>query len=286
MKNTSLFSLKSTSLILVVLAFITSVQSADAQVIFQEDKNNFITLVEKPDETETKDRANQHPFALHEQDVAAILSAIQVVKNKNSSTPLFSGEQIKLLAAHLPRALSQASGQQDVIFALGKEKRYLAGLKTQTYYVAGSIFVADNQLNILIGEYDKVANNAYEMAYDPTSQGLVKYDFNFGKRERAKFSFNRPVSFSVSGIELKTKNRFDWVVAPTQLALATTKREEKFSPPNRENTPTTRDKSISATLPTEDEVIARFKRLDALKKAKLISEKEYAQKRQQLLDEL
>mmetsp|Transcript_16696 Transcript_16696/g.21934 ORF Transcript_16696/g.21934 Transcript_16696/m.21934 type:complete len:287 (-) Transcript_16696:47-907(-) len=286
MKNTSLFSLRSAQPILLALLFITTVHIADAQVIFQEDKNNFIRLVEKQNEADSDMRANQHPFTLQEQDVSAILSAIQVVKNKNTSTPLFSNEQVALLATYLPEALRTATAQQDVIFALSKEKRYLAGLKTQTYYVAGSIFVADDQLNILIGEFDKVTNKAYEMAYDPTSQGLVKYDFNFGKRERAKFSFNRPVSFSVSGIELKTKNRFDWVVAPTQLALATTKREEKFSPPNRENTPTTRDKSISATLPTEDEVIARFKRLDALKKAKLISEKEYAQKRQQLLDEL
>jgi hypothetical protein len=173
MKNISLFLLRSAQPILLALLFITTVHIADAQVIFQEDKNNFIRLVEKQNETDSDMRANQHPFTLQEQDVSAILSAIQVVKNKNTSTPLFSNEQVALLAAYLPEALRTATAQQDVIFALSKEKRYLAGLKTQTYYVAGSIFVADDQLNILIGEFDKVANKAYEMAYDPTTLILV-----------------------------------------------------------------------------------------------------------------
>jgi len=286
MKNISLFSLRSAHPILLALLFITTVCIADAQVIFQEDKNNFIRLVEKPSEADSDMRANQHPFTLQQQDVSAILSAIQVIKNKNTSTPLFSNEQVALLAAYLPEALRTATAQQDVIFALSKEKRYLAGLKTQTYYVAGSIFVADDQLNILIGEFDKVANKAYEMAYDPTSQGLVKYDFDFGNRKQAKFSFDSPLSFSAPGIELKTKSRFDWVVAPTQLAFEAPIEKETLSPANRENTPSTEDVSGSGSLPAENDIVARFKRLDALKKANLISETEYAEKRRQLLDEL
>ena len=286
MKNISLFSLRSAQPFLLTLLFITTVHIADAQVIFQEDKNNFIRLVEKQNETDSDMRTNQHPFTLQEQDVSAILSAIQVVKNKNTSTPLFSNDQVALLAAYLPEALRTATAQQDVIFALSKEKRYLAGLKTQTYYVAGSIFVADDQLNILIGEFDKVANKAYEMAYDPTSQGLVKYDFDFGNRKQAKFSFDSPLSFSAPGIELKTKNRFDWVVAPTQLAFDAPVEKETLSPANRENTPSKKDVAGSAPLPAENDIVARFKRLDALKKANLISETEYAEKRRQLLDEL
>ncbi len=262
MKNISLFSLRSAHPILLALLFITSVHIADAQVIFQEDKNNFIRLVEKPSEADSDMRANQHPFTLQQQDVSAILSAIQVIKNKNTSTPLFSNEQVALLAAYLPEALRTATAQQDVIFALSKEKRYLAGLKTQTYYVAGSIFV------------------------DPTSQGLVKYDFDFGNRKQAKFSFDSPLSFSAPGIELKTKSRFDWVVAPTQLAFEAPIEKETLSPANRENTPSKEDVSGSGSLPAENDIVARFKRLDALKKANLISETEYAEKRRQLLDEL
>ena len=169
---------------------------------------------------------------------------------------------------------------------LVKRSAIWQAFKTQTYYVAGSIFVADDQLNFLIGEFDKVANKAYEMAYDPTSQGLVKYDFDFGNRKQAKFSFDSPLSFSAPGIELKTKSRFDWVVAPTQLAFEAPVEKETLSPANRENTPSKKDVAGSASLPAENDIVARFKRLDALKKAKLISETEYAEKRRQLLDEL
>ncbi len=286
MKNMSLFSLRSTRLVMAILLFTTSVHIADAKVIFQKDKNNFIRLVEKPNETDRDMRANQHPFTLHERDITAILSGIQVVKNQNTSTPLFSNEQVSLLAAYLPEALNTATAQQDVIFALSKEKRYLAGLKTQTYYVAGSIFVADNQLNILIGEFDKVANKAYEMAYDPTSQGLVKYDCDVGNRKHAKFSFDSPLSFSAPGIQLKTKSRFDWVVAPTQLAFEAPVEKETLSLSNRENTNSEKDISGSAPLSKKNDIVARFKRLNALKNANLISETEYAEKRRQLLDEL
>jgi hypothetical protein len=286
MKSTSLFFLNLSRLFFLFIVLIPLVRNADAQTIFQEDKNNFIALVEKPKEKNSGKRANQHPFTLHEQDITAILSAIQVVKNRNTSTPLFTSEQVALLAAYLPQALRKATAQQDIIFALSKEKRYLAGFKTQTYYVAGSFFVVDSKLNILIGEFDKVANKAYEMAYDPTSQGLVKYDFDFGNRKQAKFSFDSPLSFSAPGIELKTKNRFDWVVAPTQLAFEAPVEKETLSPANRENTPSKKDVAGSAPLPAENDIVARFKRLDALKKANLISETEYAEKRRQLLDEL
>ena len=97
MKNISLFSLRSAQPFLLTLLFITTVHIADAQVIFQEDKNNFIRLVEKQNETDSDMRANQHPFTLHEQDLSAILSAIQVVKNKNTSTPLFPTNRLRYL---------------------------------------------------------------------------------------------------------------------------------------------------------------------------------------------
>jgi len=62
--------------------------------------------------------------------------------------------------------------------------------------------------------------------------------------------------------------------------------KETLSPANRENTPSKEDVSGSGSLPAENDIVARFKRLDALKKANLISETEYAEKRRQLLDEL
>ena len=82
------------------------------------------------------------------------------------------------------------------------------------------------------------------------------------------------------------KNRFDWVVAPTTLTLEASVEEETLSPSNRENTPSKKDVAGSAPLPAENDIVARFKRLDALKKANLISETEYTEKRRQLLNEL
>ena len=72
MKNISLFLLRSAQPILLALLFITTVHIADAQVIFQEDKNNFIRLVEKQNETD-RHACQPAPFTLQEQDVSAIL---------------------------------------------------------------------------------------------------------------------------------------------------------------------------------------------------------------------
>ena len=93
---------------------------------------------------------------------------------------------------------------------MAKEKRTLGGLKKQTYFIAGRVFFNDGLLNLIIGEYNRIANSAYEMAYDPTNQGLVEYDFNYGERVVSKFPFNEKLAFTLSSVTMKS-TRTDWV---------------------------------------------------------------------------
>lgn len=249
-----------------------------AKDIWQEDKNTYIKI------SPSQDVNNSHPFSLSNESVSKILTSIHVKKSSKSTEPLFSEEQITLLSNYLPIALSKAASNEDVIFALSQKKSSLGGLKTSTYYVSGSAFVSEGKLNILIGEHNKVANRAYEMAYDPTNQGIVEYDFNFGNRIKPKFGFDTPVSFTANGLALANSNRNDWIVS--ELDVQPMQSVAKNTMMVSTNVQPTVIKASMQENEKSDDLVARFKQLEALKNANLITEEEYKMKRKQLLDEL
>lgn len=274
--------MKITRLNLIFISTITSlffnINLSIAADIWQEDKNNYIKI------SPSQDANNSHPFSLSNEAVSKILTSIHIKKNSKSTELLFSEEQITLLSHYLPIALSKAASDEDVIFALSQKKSSLGGLKTSTYYVSGTAFVSEGKLNILIGEHNKVANRAYEMAYDPTNQGIVEYDFNFGNRIKPKFGFDTPVSFTANGLTLANNNRSDWIISELNVQpLQAMAKNTVVASTNAQ--PTVIKASIQENEKSND-LVARFKQLEALKNANLISVEEYKMKRKQLLDEL
>lgn len=274
--------MKITRLNLIFISTITSlffnINLSIAADIWQEDKNNYIKI------SPSQDANNSHPFSLSNEAVSKILTSIHIKKNSKSTELLFSEEQITLLSHYLPIALSKAASDEDVIFALSQKKSSLGGLKTSTYYVSGTAFVSEGKLNILIGEHNKVANRAYEMAYDPTNQGIVEYDFNFGNRIKPKFGFDTPVSFTANGLTLANNNRSDWIISELNVQpLQAMAKNTVVASTNAQ--PTVIKASIQENEKSDD-LVARFKQLEALKNANLISVEEYKMKRKQLLDEL
>lgn len=263
---------------LVIFLFLPLHQAQSAE-LYKEGKNNYITL------KKNEDGKNQHPFHLSEEAVTHVLSGISITQDDNDrgTAPLFSGHQVTLLATYLPIALKQAKPDEDIVFSLSKEVRTLGGLKKQTLYVTGSVFIENDRLNILIGEFDKAANRAYEMAYDPTAQGLVKYSFSYGHREQQAFGFSKPLTFTATGLAFGRENRYDWITASTDLTALAKESVPLVQQPDLSVAPASSAKHSAAKQET---LITRFKRLETLKKAKLISEEEYQEKRQQLLDQL
>ncbi|WP_218418253.1 SHOCT domain-containing protein [Alteromonas lipotrueae] len=251
----------------------TILWSEDENSVIKIQNNNFEGIYLKKGnitESELIEQKKSQPVEINEQDIFTFLSSIKIIKNKSTTESLFTEKQQNNLAKHLSIGLKKAKPHQDILFSLAKEKIALGGLKKQTYFIAGRAFFNDGLLNLIIGEYNRLANSAYETAYDPTNQGLVEYNFNYGERVAPKFPFNEKIVFTLSSVTMKS-GRTDWVTVNVEELHKTTLSNDIVKKGSKSN---------------KDTLIQRFKILEKLRKEELITEEEYQQKRKVLLRNL
>lgn len=267
--------------------------------IWKQDDNIYIKLA--PTESSARNK-NAHPVELETSTLLLALESIYIKKSRRNYLPLFSEAQQITLATYLATGLKQAKNNQDVVFVLEKEKVLLGGLKRDKVFVSGRAFYSEGQLNIIIGEYDKGRNRAYEMAYDPTNQGLITYDFDYGSRNKKSNVKYGPVEFSSDSIHFAQNGRDDWIafdIDSLTTEEAQLAEQPKFQPqpsidrpsnlPARQTQPPSPRAQPVQTPPkiSEDsDLISRFVTLEELKKKGLISDEEYEKKRKELLSEL
>jgi len=167
---------------------------------------------------------NEQPAELNPKELKGILGSLEF-RNKDKHTeedklePVFTAEQTGLLSEYLAKGLKGAKPDQDIIFALQKTIKRFFGLEPEQFFVAGRAFYKNNRLNIIIGDYDRPRLAGYEAAYDPTHMGIVKYDFDFGKRKKPS-RFDKTL-VSLNGVENKDVNnrrRDDWLVIDVPVA--------------------------------------------------------------------
>jgi hypothetical protein len=266
-------------------------------VIWQENENIFVKYTTRDGDKKIN---NSHPVDIDAMDIHAMLAAVHVEKRKNKQEPLFSADQQIILSQQIAAGLRSGRPDQDIVFALQREESTLAGLKIDHYFVAGRVFYANDHLNLIIGDYERPRNRAYEMAYDPTNRGLVKYTFNMGSREQDKYSFDEKLVFHASNISFEEQsNRNDWLQFDMDNvdAQATMANSEAVSEPDEYSAaaapvsqtyvaPQPSVQVNAAPESVDNSLINRFKTLEALRKDGLISEQEYERKRKALLDEL
>jgi len=114
---------------------------------------------------------------------------------------VFSIPQITLLGQQLAKGLNKARPGQDIIFVMeGRESKLI--LLTKKTFIAGRAFYRDNKLNIILGEYDLVRNDAVENLLDKSGRGNISYIFNHGKRSKESKKFDGKLEDAL-GIENK-----------------------------------------------------------------------------------
>lgn len=267
--------------------------------VWSQDDNIYIKLA--PTESSSK-ISNAHPVELETSTLLLALESIYIKKSRRNYVSLFSEAQQITLATYLATGLKKANKNQDVVFVLEKEKLLLGGLKRDKVFVSGRAFYADGQLNIIIGEYDKARNRAYEMAYDPTNQGLITYDFDYGSRSKASGVKYGPVEFASESIRFAQNGREDWIafdINSLSTEEAQLAEQPKFQPqstverssdlPARQShppSPRTQPVQTPPKISEDSDLISRFVTLEELKKKGLISDQEYEKKRKELLSEL
>jgi len=263
---------------------------------------------------DNKSRPNQHPATLDAREIANALNAMEILEKRmvkeDELNTVFTFQQATLLGQHLANGLQRAGPDEDIVFALVSNKRSYVVVK-DTYYMAGRAFYANDRLNIIIGDYDKMPDKFRERA--EASHGNtsgVQYFFNNGKRTKA--SGFKHVLISKDGIDnLKDGSslRRDWFMIDVKKAsdaYVTAVEANKKVDPAEANAELIRQESArmakerremrmemarlrkemgenqGGSLTAEE----RLKQLDELKDKGLISSDEYDIKRQEILSDI
>lgn len=278
----------------------------DQDVIWEAGRNAHIKYAEQDD---ASFGANDHPVNLQVEEISKALKSLRMRHagndNSNNDRPgIFTVQQIETLSQNLAAGLANARQDQDIIFSLERTVKRFFGTRKKRLYIAGRTFYKDDKLNIIIGDHDRAADEAFEAAYDPTRVGIVAYDFNYGRRTKSSGVLNHS-SINAPGIkykELNGKLRNDWLVIdlklePEAVDSGMNMREAEESPRmgdgltelqgSEEGTATVPAHVPPATAtPTTQSFEERLTTLRTLRDKGLITDEEYEIKRRQILDEL
>ncbi len=281
--------------------------AAASEVIWQTGPNVFFRYANL---SKSAAGSNDHPAELQPEQLTKIVQSLQIQGKDAQPEPLFTAEQATLLGRHLAAGLQRARPDQDIIFALERSEERPFFMRSAQFFVAGRAFYRDNRLNIIIGDYDRRRNVAYEETYDPTRVGIARYQFDHGRRARKTKSFKKTV-LNVSGVENKQvqgTRRDDWLVIDVPAASAAydsqaraqrdadivrrrQELKEVLDGGEAQGLPVEAAPAVPATAPPPRgiswaELEEGLTTLDRLRQRGLITEQEYNTKKQEMLDAL
>lgn len=283
---------------------------ADEDDLYKSGLNLYIRLAEQ----DSSAVPNQHPVTLDGPAIGDALSIIQVWEKNwfkpNEAQKVFSTEQARLLGQYIALGLSKATPGQDIIFALGRTDKGFLSVIRELSYTSGRAFFANGKLNLIIGEYRRLPDKFQERANASSGAPEIKYFFAHGKRTKPS-DFNLAV-VTGEGVDTHTvsgSKRRDWfeidikqaaatlaarialekqsaggadseVVRQEAARLAQERREMRL-----EMARMRRDMEQGAATSAEP-AEQRLKTLEELQKKGLISDEEYARKREEILKDI
>jgi hypothetical protein len=277
--------------------------SDDEGVIWERGTNVYVKYAEQDSSNFGE---NDHPVVLKMEEISRALGSLRFLENDRSDADqerqsIFTVEQIDVLSQNLAKGLAKAKSNQDINFALDRRSRKLLSLKANRLFVAGRAFYKDEKLNIIIGEYDRGADEGFEAVYDPTRVGIVRYNFDHGRRTKRSKGLKKPI-ITVQGIENKQiegTDRSDWLVidlksvsealdmkAKLQKSEEQARKREEILDLLGIEEASPSHPAAAAPARAPDSIEERLTVLGRLKDKGLISDEEYAMKRKQILNEL
>ena len=259
---------------------------------------------------------NDHPVDLPEKDINLALRSLTFTEksllSRERIRTVFSGLQENLLSKHLAQGLRNAKPGQDIVFVMEGGSRKLI-LLSERNFVAGRAFFKEGKLNIIIGDYDRSRNDAFESVYDPSGRAAVPYSFNYGRRSKGSNRIEGSV-IAVPGVENKNfgkRLRKDWFVVDVATAS-----QAFLANANRRSNPVTEQnqnirieaaaklarerremraemarmrkemKALSTQAPSSKAIEERIATLEQLRKKELITQEEYDSRRKEILDDI
>jgi hypothetical protein len=259
---------RSAALVLLVIAGLMPAQAAPPTTRRQWDISLFSWIRRRP--AEPGATANSHPFRVSAKALEQALSSV-LLASPQGEEHLFDGNEAVDLSRSMSDALAVARPEEDL--ELTSTVKRLGGISTYALTVTARVFVADGKLNLLIHDARRDVAFAYNIDFQmPT--------FEFGSRTKVS-----AVALRAEGAEAR---RPDWLVLPLPapeppVTAASTPPQPVVAPRPAPPTPVVPAPPAPAPSPTLE---SRLLRLKQLREQNLITEDEFAKRKQELLREL
>ena len=153
---------------------------------------------------------NSHPAKVNQREIAISLASLQVMDQGNK-VPVFTTNEVTLLAGKLVEALDKTHRDQDVVFAVVDQHQ---GRLLST---AGRVFILNGKLNVILGDVLEPADK------NPDSEHISFYNapHRAGKRwEPIDSSLKIITGNGIAYQRNTTTTRNDWVVIDIPAVVA------------------------------------------------------------------
>ena len=233
---------------------------------------------------ETGAPANDHPHVFTGQ-LGSLLASLDAAGNlslADGKTAIFTEDELAEIADPIAAAFARATPQQDVIFQSGGA-RGLFGRYSTDSYTTGRLFVRDGELNVILGVVHERPNLNMNQDYRP--------EYPVGSRSGPRESGWQLSEDPGTRIE----RRDDWIRLPLAASAPAPEAVEAApltAAPAATPEPEVPTPEPAAVEPSADDPIQqrarefeqRLRVLDDLKARGLITDEEFRQRRQAILD--
>ena len=264
---------------------------------------------------------NNHPINIPPQILRRMLKQLTYkYDRKEPEIPLFSDKELALLEEYLPKAFQNAQSNEDVTFVIKGPHASARWVGKEERLTAGRIFISNNQLNIILGAVQANLQPTLEERYQGNVWETAKVIYDLGYRKKITKYEGLIVIFDQKqkGIYRKSSKRKDWFIF-TNLAYQQAKQPDQNNAVSKEQykslqqqidslqrslnkrqkTPPQnlqkRSKELnnlqkqSRNISTQEKQIIleqRLKTIETLYKKGILSEEEYKNKRQEILNSM
>ncbi len=259
---------------------------------------------------------NQHPVVLDVGEVRDALSALELwveggFFRNEEAVPVLSTGQVSTMVRYVVEALAQAEPDEDAVFNIRGYGNVALDIVKERYWTAGRIFYAEDKLNVIIGSYQVKKDRGIRQAEGAAGilNNYADLRFDHGDRDNAAKMPGRIVT--TPGVTLNAergRERPDWVRIDIPAAVAAyrdslipeeeKKREAKIK---REASRLTLERrqmreemarlrkelnNIKSAGVRPQDLEQRLATLQELKDKQLITDDEFQERRQAILEEI
>jgi len=264
---------------------------------------------------------NNHPIKIPEEILRKMFKQLSYKYDRDKpEIPLFSNKELILLSEYVPKALMVAKPNEDVTFVIKGPHSSERWAFKEARLTAGRLFVANNQLNLIIGSVQVDLQPTLDEQYQGNVWETAKLVYDIGhRRKEAKYEgliivYNQ----NQKGIYRKSNERKDWFVF-TNTAYKEAKEDIDTKEMSKEQYKTLqqqidtlqkklnqplKQKKRNTTSPTQQQIQKRktpviskkqinnnnssvieqrLNTIDSLYKKGILSEEEYQKKRNEIL---